>query len=121
MVRLKRSDILSAADWGFCLVCGGTDGICKCIGVRSVVSDPVPKRIFTDFRQAAGAAGESVYHYCSVCFGVSIFDKDVPLLRCGCGHVFQHNFEQAPLAERDYSEFLNLEDLPKRALRKPRL
>lgn len=114
MIRDKRKYIRSASQIGFCLVCGGK-GECKCPVITSH-SAPVKRRFIN---RAEGFTG--LFFYCPDCGAVSQFSSvDNPCL-CECGRIFKHDFVPSVLPERDYSDELNIDELPKRALRKPRI
>ncbi len=136
--RMKRSDILSAAERGYCLLCGGTNGECTC-RTRSVVLADTPGHIdldlslnvaqqfreFCDFRTYSpvteGSDVRDVFHYCKRCDRVSAYNSTATLLACPCGVIFKHDFKPSEPAQRDFTELLNVEDLPRSALRKPNI
>lgn len=136
--RMKRSDILSAAERGYCLLCGGTNGDCTC-RTRSVVLADTPGHIdldlslnvaqqlreFCDFRTDTSADDGSevrgVFHYCERCDRVSAYNPTATLLACPCGVIFKHDFNPSEIPSKDFTELLNVEDLPRSALRKPNI
>ncbi len=139
--RMKRSDILSAAERGYCLLCGGTNGQCNCLQ-PSVVLRPRTDRHQADAvdwhaldglgRQSDKSRTQRAnsissqrsarrFFLCESCRAVNDFDLDADLGLCPCGVVLFHNFRPAVLPDRDYSDLLNVEDLPRSALRKPNI
>ena len=139
--KMTRADILSAADRGYCLLCGGTNGHCNCTQPSILLSPVHSNRLpagdaafdldclcdgtgRTRLPERDSGCTETLpraFHFCEACRTVSDFDPDADLGRCPCGVILFHNFRPAERPPMDFSDLLNVEDLPRSALRKPKI
>jgi len=114
---------VTAADIGHCLLCGGVNGNCTCVAAVGSNLQRAKKRNVTDLRSYGRKGAEDIHTHllCESCGGLVSFDKDLRLVRCKCGRICKHDFELPVIPEPDYGLVDDLTELPKRALRKPKI
>jgi len=120
--QLKKLHV-TAADICHCLLCGGVNGNCTCVAAVGSNLQLANVRTVTDLRSEWGkrTKGACSHLLCESCGGVVSFDKDLRLVRCKCGRICKHDFELPVIPEPDYGLVDDLTELPKRALRKPKI
>ncbi len=123
MNKQLRKLHVTAKDIGYCLVCGGSSEKCNCASTSAPVQQPIRQCVFHEHKEPkhADPATPQCHLFCVHCWSITTASADLNVVRCECGSILKHVFTEPVIPEPDYSILEGVTELPRHALRKPRI